>query len=162
MKFWNRALSGFALATALTVISTAAADDKQKSPPAEKGHDHPTVGPHKGVLAEWGEEEYHVELVFDDKNKQATIYILDGTAKKAKPIAVTEVTLTLKQKPPVTVKLKSTPDKGDPEGQSSRFVAKHDAFAKHQDLEGTISAKIGTKPYSGDFKAKHDHKHDHK
>lgn len=150
MRCCNRILGTFALLTALAAASMATAQDK--------GHDHPTTGPHKGVLAEWGEEEYHVEIVFDSKAKLATIYILDGTAKKAKPIAVTEVTLTLKQKPPVTLKLKAMPEKGDPAGQASRFAGTNEVFGKNQDWEGTVSAKIGTKPYSGDFKSKHDHK----
>lgn len=158
MKFCNRLLGGLALATSLAVLTGVSAQEKGKTPPAkEKGHDHPETGPHKGVLAEWGEEEYHVEIVIDNKTKEATVYILDGEAKKAKPIDVKEVTLTLKQKPAVTVKLKSKPDKDDPTGKSSRFVGTDDAFAKHQDFEGTVSAKIGTKPYSGDFKAKHSH-----
>lgn len=126
---------------------------------AQEKHEHPSAGPHKGVLAEWGEEEYHVEITFDNKNKLAVIYILDGSAKKAKPITSKEVILTLKQKPSVTVKLVADPEKTDPQGSSSRFVGKHDAFGKHQDFEGTVSGKVGNKPYSGDFKAKHSHDH---
>src|SRR2546423_14706006 len=60
------------------------AEDKGK-----KGdeHAHPTEGPHHGALAEWGDEEYHAEFTVDHKGKKATVYILDGTARKAAPIA---------------------------------------------------------------------------
>lgn len=126
---------------------------------AQDKHEHPATGPHKGALAEWGEEEYHVEVTFDHKNKTAVIYILDGSAKKAKPIAAREIVLTIKGKPPVTLKVLAAPDKDDPQGSSSRFAGKHDLFGKHQDFEGTVSGKVGNKPYSGDFKAKHDHDH---
>jgi hypothetical protein len=134
---------------AMIGTTTGLAQDKKDS--------HPEVGPHKGALAEWGEEEYHVEITFNHKEKQVIVYMLDGSAKKAKPIESKEIVLTLKQKPAVTVKLKAAPDKGDPTGFSSRFFATHEAFAKHQDFEGTVSGKVGTKPYSGDFKAKHTH-----
>ncbi len=43
-------------------------------------HSHPTEGPHHGTLIELGKEEYHAELVHDDK--MVTIYILDSAAKK--------------------------------------------------------------------------------
>lgn len=126
---------------------------------AQEKHEHPSAGPHKGVLAEWGDEEYHVELTFDHKNKMVVIYILDEKAKKAKPIAAAEVVLTIKGKPPVTLKVKANPEKDDPKGSSSRFAGTNELFGKHQDFEGTVSGKVGNKPYSGDFKAKHNHDH---
>jgi hypothetical protein len=126
---------------------------------AQDKHEHPSAGPHKGALAEWGEEEYHVEVTFDHKLKAVIIYILDEKAKKAKPIAASEVVLTIKGKPPVTLKVKANPEKDDPKGTSSRFAGTHDIFGKHQDFQGTVSGKVGNKPYSGDFKAKHDHDH---
>lgn len=126
---------------------------------AQDKHEHPSAGPHKGALAEWGEEEYHVEVTFDHKAKAVIIYILDEKAKKAKPIAASEVVLTIKGKPPVTLKVKANPEKDDPKGTSSRFAGTHDIFGKHQDFQGTVSGKVGNKPYSGDFKAKHDHDH---
>jgi hypothetical protein len=115
---------------------------------------HPEVGPHKGPLVEWGEEEYHLEVVVDAKEKTVTVYVLDGEVKKAKPIDAKQIVLTLKQKPPVTVKLEAMPEKTDPTGKSSRYVGKHDAFGKGGKLEGSVSGKVGDKPYAGDFKQK--------
>jgi hypothetical protein len=153
MRFFRQALMLLAIAlTSLGTASTATAQEKHK-------HDHPANGPHKGALAEWGDEEYHVEITFDHDKKQAVIYILDEKAKKAKPIDASEIIITVKAKPPVTLKLKATPEKDDPKGMCSRFIGTHDLFAKHKDFEGTVSGKVGNKPYSGDFKAKHSHDH---
>lgn len=117
------------------------------------------VGPHKGPIAEWGDEEYHLEVVADVKTGEVTVYVygnhdeLDkGTTK-----AIDAKTLTLSLKttdPATTVKLEAKPAKGDPEGKSSVFVAKSDAFKTDKKLAGSVSGKVGNKPYTGDFKQK--------
>ena len=33
------------------------------------------VGPHKGPVAEWGQEEYHLEVVADAKTGEVTVYV---------------------------------------------------------------------------------------
>jgi hypothetical protein len=107
---------------------------------------------------EWGEEEYHPEIVVDAKAGTVTVYVYgnDDDLKKAKAKAIEAKTLTLslKTNPAVTIKLEATPDKDDPKGQSSKFVGKNDVFTKEMKWAGTLSAKVGTKPYSGDFKQK--------
>jgi hypothetical protein len=117
------------------------------------------VGPHKGPVAEWGEEEYHLEVVADAKTGEVTIYVYGDHAAlhkgTAKAIEAKTLTLSLKTSDPaVTVKLEAKPAKDDPKGKSSVFVGKNDAFKTDKKLAGTIAGKIGTKPYSGDFKAK--------
>src|SRR5947208_14624413 len=61
------------------------------------------VGPHKGAIVEWGEEEYHLELVTDMKTGTATIYVYGGEEdlKKgmAKAIDAKTLTMSLKTKP---------------------------------------------------------------
>jgi len=137
--------------------SDSAKANKAKAPAtstkADKGdlHDHPEAGPHGGVLAEWGEEEFHAEFTVDHKTNEATVYILDGSAKKVKPIKSASITLALKLQPPVTVTLTAKPLDGETGGASSRFVGKHDALGKDQKLSGTISADVNGKPYAGDF-----------
>lgn len=137
---------------ALLVLSlmagfTLAADDD----------DH--VGPHKGPVAEWGEEEYHLEVVADAKTGEVTVYVY-GDHKdlhKGKAAAIDSKALTISLKttdPATTVKLEPKPAKDDPEGRSSVFVGKNDAFKTDKKLAGTIGGKIGNKPYSGDFKQK--------
>src|SRR5689334_2326272 len=87
-----------------------------------RAEEHET-GPHKGPVAEWGEEEYHLEFVPDAKTGGVTVYVYgndaDLKAGKAKPIDAKSLTLTVKTTPPVTVKLEPKPAKDDPAGRSS-------------------------------------------
>lgn len=120
-----------------------------------RGHE---VGPHKGPIADWGDEEYHVEIVPDAKEGTVTVYIYgnhkDLDAGKTKPIDSKAIALTIKADKAVTIKLDPKPSKDDPSGTSSVFVGKHDIFKKEMKLTGTVSGKVGTKNYSGDFKQK--------
>jgi len=117
------------------------------------------VGPHKGPVAEWGEEEYHLEVVADAKTGEVLVYVY-GSHKdldKGKSTAIAAKTLTLSLKstePATTLKLEAKPAKGDPEGSSSVFAGKSDAFKSDKKIVGIVSGKVGTKPYTGDFKQK--------
>lgn len=124
-------------------VQTARADDHK--------------GPHKGIVVEWGEEEYHPEIVVDKAAGTVTVYVYgnhdDLHKKKLKAIDSKSLTLVLKTSPTATtVKLEPAPEKDDPKGSSTKFTATNDVFKKELKWEGTISGKVGTKPYSGDFK----------
>ena len=117
------------------------------------------VGPHKGPVAEWGEEEYHLEVVADAKTGEVMVYVYGGHEDldkgKTKALAAKTITLSLKTtEPATTVKLEAKPVKGDAQGMSSMFVGKSDAFKTDKKLVGVISGKVGTKPYTGEFKQK--------
>jgi hypothetical protein len=124
---------------------------------AAAADDH-SVGPHKGAVAEWGDEEYHVEIVTDAKTGDITVYIYgdhdDFHKKKLKAVDAKSITVTVKGEKPVHVKLEPKPRKEDPEGKSSIFTGTSDAVKTEKKLVGSISAKVGTKPYTGDFKQK--------
>src|SRR5437660_616216 len=112
-------LSAGAALTAALFLAAGCSDRPAKPYSPKKGgtEAHPSKGPHGGVLAEWGEENYHAEFTVDHAKKQATVYILDGSAKKAAPVAADSVTLTLSNvKPPVQITLKADPQEGDPKG----------------------------------------------
>ena len=116
------------------------------------------VGPHKGAVAEWGEEEYHLEVVTDAKAGTVTVYVY-GNHKEfekgvGKAIDSKSLIMTIKADKTITLKLDPKPAKGDASGMSSMFVGKHEVFSKDAKLSGTVSGKVGTKPYSGDFKQK--------
>ena len=120
--------------------------------------DHET-GPHKGPVAEWGEEEYHLEVVADAKTGDVTVYVYgnhtDLHKARSRPIEAKTLVISLKTtNPATTVKLEAKPVKEDPEGKSSVFVGKSDAFKTEKKLVGSISGKVGGKPYTGDFKQK--------
>jgi hypothetical protein len=116
------------------------------------------VGPHNGPAAEWGAEEYHLEILPDAKTGVVTVYVYgnDDDLKKGKKKAIDSKSLTLvfKTTPPVTVKLEPAPEKDDPAGKATKFTGKSDKLDKLGKLEGTISGKVGNKPYTGDFKQK--------
>jgi hypothetical protein len=118
------------------------------------------AGPHKGPIAEWGEEEYHVEFTVDHPSKTVKVYVYgpDHKTFKAAPIKTDKVLLSVK-KPAFQVELKPERQKDDPEGTASVFVGKDDRFGVEQEFEGVLSAKVGGKDYSGDFKEKAEHVH---
>ena len=129
--------------------------------PAVRADDH--KGPHGGIVVEWGEEEYHPEIVVDAKAGTVTVYVYgthdDLHKKKLKAIDSKSLTLVLKTSPATTVKIEPAPAddkerKDDPAGKCTKYTAKNDVFTKDMKWEGTISGKVGTKPYSGDFKQK--------
>ena len=43
-----------------------------------RAEDH--EGPHKGIVVEWGDEEYHTEIVIDAKTETVTVYIYGSDA----------------------------------------------------------------------------------
>lgn len=127
-------------------VQTAQADDHK--------------GPHKGIIVEWGEEEYHPEIVVDKAAGTIAIYVYgnhdDLHKKKLKAIDSKSLTLVLKTSPATTVKVEPAPAddkerKDDPKGGCTKFVATNAVFKTDVKWEGTLSAKVGTKPYSGDF-----------
>ena len=81
------------------------------------------VGPHKGQVVEWGEEEYHLEFVPDAKTGMVTVYIYgsheDLDKAKATAIDSKSLVLTLKTTPTTTIKLEPKPSKGDAAGKGS-------------------------------------------
>jgi hypothetical protein len=135
----------------------AAKDGKDKKEKEKGKEEEHSEGPHKGAIAEWGEEEFHAEFTVDPKTKTARVYILGPDAKnwKAAPIKADKVTLSVTKPTAFQVELKPEKQSGDPEGTASVFVGTHDGLGKDEKFEGTLSAKVGDKPpYSGDFKVK--------
>ncbi len=115
------------------------------------------LGPHKMPVAVWGDEEYHLEVIPDAKTQTVTVLVYGGHEDlhkaKRKPIDAKSLTVSFK-KPQLTVKLSPMPQKDDPKGKSSRFVGKKEGISNLSKIEGTVSGKLGTKPYSGDFTKK--------
>lgn len=160
------------LAMLLLAVSTIplSAEDKKPDPKAgakKEEHAHPDEGPHGGALIELGEEEYHAEIVIDEKADSVSIYLLGSNAKDAVPIDATEVFINLVHgKKPEQFKLKASPTKTDPKGKASRFILKdHDLLhdLEHDNAQARLRVKIAGKSYSGKIAAgHHDHAdHDH-
>lgn len=161
---------GFAVLTFGLVGCQDAGTTVATSSPAATadGHDdhaHPTEGPHHGSLIELGNEEYHGELVHDEAAGSVTIYVLDAAATGQVPIEETEITINLKHDgQPKQFKLAASPDSGDPEGKSSRFVSTDAELGEHlhdDAAEPKLVLTIQGKSFRGTIVHDHDHDHDH-
>ena len=139
--------------------------------PADDGahqhsHEHHDA-PHQGELVALGDHLYHAEITWDEKNKTITVYVLDGEAAKAVPIAAKQLVLTIgkdddaKQHP-----LAAQPQDGDGKDKASRFQTTDkklfDSFHDNKHTTGHIQLPIGedTFPLSVTHDD-HDHDHDH-
>lgn len=129
--------------------------------PTSKPTDGPKAageaGPHKGPVAEWGEDEFNLEVVADAQAGTVTVYVYgddqDMEKGERSPLPKdTKITLTLKGDTGTVLTLDAAPEAGDPAGTCSRFTAKHDAFTKGKKLAGSQSATVRGKPFTGDFK----------
>ena len=140
-----------------------AAPEKPKdaaSKPVDDIHDHPSHGPNGGDLIELGDEEYHAELVHDEKVDDVTIFILDSSAKHAVAIEAIEVIINLKHDgKPEQHKLVAEPTGSDAKGKSSRFIAKGNKDLSHaieeEGADARLQLMIDGKSYSGTIE--HDH-----
>jgi hypothetical protein len=117
----------------------------------DHGHSH-ELGPHGGVLAEWGEGNFHVELVVNHRRQQATVFVLGSDAKTRTAVHPTDGKLLLTIfKPRFQIEMAPQPQGGDAAGSASRFVGQHESLATEQEFSGTISAEVDGVPYAGDF-----------
>jgi len=128
--------------------------------------EHAEEGPHHGHLIELGKEEYHLELTHDEATKTVSVYVLDGGAKNAVPIAEPEITLNLAVNgAPMQVKLAAAPQQDDPAGQSSRFTVIDENVLEALEVPkttGRINLMIAGKPYSGSVEHQEHGEHAHK
>ena len=159
MKFHLLGVAAFAVASILFTgcqpggagkgdAKTPKGDAKAAPKTDEDDHDH-GPGPHGGVIIEF-DGKRHGEFAVDHKKQEATIFILGGDAKSAFPIDADKVTLSIKS-PQFQIELTSMPQEKDPKGKSSRFVGKHENFAKEQEFEGTVTFMDGKKQINGDL-----------
>jgi len=166
MKTFYVALTPFIAAVAMTLSGCGdTPETKPTTPPpaanGESGHGHEHaghgVGPHEGTVADWGGGKYHVEFTVDHNKKQATVYILGGDEKSPAPISAKTVLLSIAD-PEIQAELAASPQAGDKEGTSSRFVGTHDNLGIVQEYQGSISGEVDGTPYVGEFKEEpHEH-----
>ena len=126
---------------------TAATNGSAAHVEAEE-HTH-GVGPHGGVVADWGGGKYHIELTVDHDKKEATVYVLGEDQKTAAPVKADSVLLSIND-PKFQVELKASPQDGETSG-ASRFIGTHDNLAVVREYSGTISAEVDGTPFAGEF-----------
>jgi hypothetical protein len=111
-------------------------------------------GPHGGIIVEWGDGEYHAEVVLQSASSSLLVYLLDSEGRKAakvKPIKVTQVLATLTHvTPPLSLELKHDPNRSDSNGLA--FVATHESLSHMETLKGNLSGTIENVKFSADFK----------
>jgi hypothetical protein len=137
---------------------------------AEHAHDH--EGPHGGHIIELGAPDHHAELTHEDASHRIGVYILDGAAKTAAPIAAESVTINVAEDgEPTAYVLPAVPQPDDGEGGASYFELVSEPLCKvicgESEAETTtarISITIDDKPFIGIIETEpheHDHDHDH-
>lgn len=127
---------------------------KDDHPAVDHSHDSDEEGHH--------EDDEHA----GHEHAGITIYILDGAAKNAVAIAATEITLNLSRNgKPMQFNLAASPDAGDSEGKSSRFVSAEkgllELFHESEHVEGALVLSIGGTFYRGQLAHSHDDDRSH-
>jgi hypothetical protein len=149
-----------AAVAALTLGCGPKADTKQPDADHDHAHDHAEEGPHHGHLIELGGGAYHAEWKHEHDTHTTTIYVLDGKAKNAVPVAAPDLTLNIVLAgQPAQYTLTAAPQETDPAGQASRFVLTDEALCDALDtagVTGRLSIDIDGKSYSGELEH-HDH-----
>ncbi len=131
-------------------------------PPMMDEHSHPEHGPHGGELVELGKEAFHAELLHSDKGTD--LYVLDGGATQAVPIAAPKLVVSLKHDGEVkSFDLAANPDADDTPGKSSRYSSADPVLSKWlgAEAEGAVVIDIDGKSFTGKIAHDHDHDHDH-
>jgi len=135
-------------------------DDVTNTTAHEHHHDH---GPHGGHIVELG--DYHGEVVMDD-GRTVTLYILDGDAETAVPVANANAKLHAhaggKEK---EIELTAAPQEGETDGKTSRFTAAAELIPESikdiEDLTGEVILVVEGKESIGEITHDHGHGHEH-
>lgn len=131
--------------------------------PAPAEHAHPAHGPHGGDLIELGKEEYHLELVHDEKAGVMAFYLLDSSAKKVLASPAKEIYVNVKMAGKgKQYKLAPAPQANDPKDNFSCYATKDKEFIETIEKHGvqaSVMITISGKQYLG--KVEHHHHHDH-
>jgi len=148
---------GFALGWAVVAAGCGPSSDYQpakslpSAPPADHHEHEHGEGPHHGQLVELGEDEFHAELVLDDKAHTLRMYLLGSDAKSEATTAATEILITKEDTTTVTLK----PAAGSEAGKHTVFELVDEKvvheLAEAGFLHGTLVLTIGEKPYSAEL-----------
>jgi hypothetical protein len=165
----SRVLSRLAFTyVTLLLASGCNSQSDQPAPQTKSGeadhaaHEHPSTGPHGGDLIELGAEKFHAELLHET---DATVYVLDSSARAVAPIDARELTINLTHDGKAEqFKLTASRDRDDPEGKSSRFTSNDAELLKDLQAghaQGELVVSIDGKQYRGELVHDHDEGHAH-
>jgi hypothetical protein len=157
----SRRLHLLLIALALMGPGCSGKDPNRDREPDDDGHTH-GPGPHKGVVFDFGKGgKIHAEFTVDHPSNTVKVYILGRNQKTPLPIDAKTLTLSIKD-PKFSLELKPEPQKDDPEGKASCFVAKDDRFGKEQEFAGSLTGDVDGIQKVGDFEEKPGHGHEKK
>jgi hypothetical protein len=144
------------VAVALFGCNGKAGDKTPAAAPKHRtGHAHAEEGPHGGHLIELGNDEFHAELVHDEKATKITVYILDGQAKQGVPIDQPTLTLNLTVAgQPKQYKLAAMPQPSDKPNTASSFELVDEELCDALDApstKGRLSVTINGKQFQGEI-----------
>jgi len=129
------------------------------APPAE--HVHPAHGPHGGDLIELGKEEYHLELLHDEKAGVLAFFLLDSSAKKMLASPAKEIYVNVKAAGKgKQYKIAPSPQPNDPKDNFSCYATKDKELIETLDKHGiqaSVMINIAGKQYVGKIEHHHDH-----
>ena len=164
---WTRILFCCVAMTAMLSIALTGCTPHKETPKTDAGKKivvHPDKGPRGGSLADWGEDEYHVEYTVDTASKSAVVYICNGELVANKVVdginvaadKITDVKLAVVD-PKLEIDLKHDAKRSI--GKAIAFSGTNAAFgdAKAAAFKGTVSGKVDGKPVVGEFPLKPGH-----
>lgn len=124
-------------------------------------HQHAVLGPHGGAVLEMGADEYHAELVINDKENVFTVFILDGQAKQEVPIDAAFLSVNLKAgDKPAQYRLLPVRSAGQTSGPTACYSLKSDSLVKSLHVHAAnprLSVRIGQKSYVARIVHSHAH-----
>jgi hypothetical protein len=131
-----------------------------QAPAKAEPHAHAEHGPRGGDLIELGNEEYHIEMLHDEKAGIVSFFLLDSTAKKGIAIPAKEVALNVKLNGKgKQYKIAAAVQQGDPAGMTSCYATKDkeliDSLEK-EGVEAVIVLDIGGKQFRGKIEHHHE------
>lgn len=128
----------------------------------DHAHDHAVTGPHGGEIIELGTADYHAEIVHTG---EATVYILDGSAKAPAALDTAEISINLSHDgKSEQFKLAAKPTATDPAGKSSVFASAEPelvADLEEGHAEVQLVLMIDGKQYRGTLEHDHEEGEDH-
>jgi len=155
------------LAVAVVAVLTSASLSLAQPPSAPPGppaaHAHPEHGPHGGDLIELGKEEYHLEMLHDEKQGVLAFFLLDSTAKKVLAIPAKEIYVNVKEAGKgKQYKIAPSPQANDPKDNFTCYATKDKELIDTLEKEGiqaSVMIAIAGKQYQGKVEHHHDHEH---
>lgn len=137
MKFFAAIFAGILVPAFFTIAGCGAKPKPEALPASSHSHNH--VAPHGGKLVVLGDEDAHLEFVFDASLGKMTAYVFDAHAENAVRVAQPEFSLEIRvedAEKPLLLKMKAVGNEltGETVRDTSQF-------------EGTDPALVGRKRF---------------